>query len=76
MIDGHHPIPVRLALALASGRTIDVPDDLIPAILTAEATINREARKWTAKMGPGGRLIVIDPDLVDRVLGRWPEINR
>ena len=74
MIDD--PIPVRLALALASGRTIDVPGDLIPAILAAEPIVNREARRWTAKMGSGGRLILIDGEIVARVLDRWPEIIR
>jgi hypothetical protein len=73
---GHPPIPTRLALTLSSGRTIDVPEDLTQAILAAEATVNREARKWTAKMGPGGRLIVIAPEVVARILNGWPEINR
>jgi hypothetical protein len=71
-----HPIPVRLALALGSGCTVDVPRDLVPAILAAEPDVRREARKWTAKMGASGRLIVIDPELVARILGEWPEINR
>jgi hypothetical protein len=74
MDDEHRPIPVRLAVAVAAGRVLDVPDDLVAAILAAEATVNREAGKWAAKMGPGGRLIVIDPELVARILEGWPEI--
>jgi len=74
MDDEHRPIRVRLAVAVAAGRVLDVPDDLVAAILAAEPTVNREARKWAAKVGPGGRLIVIDPELVAGILGRWPEI--
>jgi hypothetical protein len=71
----HPPIPVRLAVALASGHTIDVPADLVPAILAAEPAVRRECLKWTRMHGAGGRVIVIDSDLVGRILGEWPEIN-
>jgi hypothetical protein len=68
----HPPIPVRLALALAPGHTIDVPADLVPAILAAEPAVRRECLKWTRMHGAGGRVIVIDSDLVARIIKRWP----
>jgi hypothetical protein len=70
------PIPVRLALALPPGRTIDVPGDVVPAILAAEPDIRREYVRWSRMHGAGGRVIVIDAEIVARVLDAWPEINQ
>jgi hypothetical protein len=72
----HHPIPVRLALALAPGRVLDVPADLVPAILAAEPDVRRDCVKWNRMHGAGGRVIVIDAEVVARILDAWPEINR
>jgi hypothetical protein len=72
----HRPIHPRLAVAVAPGRVIDVPGDLVAAILAADPVVRRECAKWSRMFGSDGRVILIDPDLVARILGRWPEINR
>jgi hypothetical protein len=63
-----------LALVMSEGVTIDVPHDLVPAILAAELVVRRECVKWSRMFGSGGRVILIDPELVARILDGWPEI--
>jgi hypothetical protein len=63
-----------LALVVSEGVTVDVPHDLVPAIVAAEPVVRRECVKWSAMFGSGGRVILIDPELVARILGGWPEI--
>jgi hypothetical protein len=71
-----HPSPrPRLALALPSGQTIDVPDDLVAAILAAEPAVRREVAQWSRMFGLSGRVILIDPELVARILDGWPQIR-
>lgn len=72
----HWPVSFRLALVVAPGRVLDVPDGLVAAILAAEPTVRRECVKWSGMFGAGGRVILVDPDLVDRILSRWPEMKR
>jgi len=72
----HPPTPVRLALALAPGRTIDVPGDVVPAILAAEPDVRRDCLRWSRMHAAGGRVIVIDAEIVARILDTWPEINQ
>jgi hypothetical protein len=64
------PIP-RLALLVFPGAVVDVPRDLVPAILAAEPIVRREVVRWTRMHGPGGRLILIDTDTVARIAERW-----
>jgi hypothetical protein len=72
-----HPLlPPRLAVALAPGHIIDVPERLVPAILAAEPVVRHECLKWSRMHGTGGRVIVIDPVLVTRLLDGWPEIGQ
>ena len=63
------PTP-RLAL-LVSGIVVDVPHDLAVEIIAAEPTVRREWTKWSRLHHPGGRLILIDADLVARIAERW-----
>jgi hypothetical protein len=64
------PTP-RLALLVAPGEVVDVPEDLAVEIIAAEPTVRREWVKWSRMHGPGGRLILIDADLVARIAERW-----
>jgi hypothetical protein len=63
--------PTRLALSVA-GVTIDVPGDLVAVIVAAEPDVGRELLRWRRMHGPGGRVIIIDPQLVARILTQWP----
>jgi hypothetical protein len=65
------PSSLRLALLVAPGEVVDVPDDLAVEIIAAEPTARREYAKWSRMHGPGGRLILIDADLVARIAERW-----
>jgi hypothetical protein len=64
------PTP-RLAL-LVSGIVVAVPDDLAVDIIAAEPTVRREWLRWSRQYGPGGRLILIDADMVASILQRFP----
>jgi hypothetical protein len=60
-----------LALLLPSGRVVDVPEGLAVAILAAEPEARRAHTKWKGKHGGGGRVILIDADIVGRIVARF-----
>jgi hypothetical protein len=57
---------IGLSLALADG-TIELTPAQARAVSEQFPEITREARRWRAKLGQSGSLIVIDPDLVAAV---------
>jgi hypothetical protein len=70
--DKEPPHP-RLAILVAAGEVVDVPDDSAGAIIAAEPVARHEVLPLEPHARPRWRLILIDGDLVDRIIERWPQ---
>ncbi|MGH9322915.1 MAG: hypothetical protein ACRD3V_23895 [Vicinamibacteria bacterium] len=62
------PLDVRLVLIRSDGSEIVLTLDEVERVLDFSREIRREAFRWSRMVGPGGRLVVIDEELVAAAL--------
>jgi hypothetical protein len=59
---------VELVLVREDGSEIALTQDQRDHVFACRPELEREARRWRAKTGGEGRLLVIDPGIVDAAL--------
>ncbi|MGH9320576.1 MAG: hypothetical protein ACRD3V_11915 [Vicinamibacteria bacterium] len=62
------PFDVTLTFLRPDGSEVDLSPEQIERVLAFSREIRREASRWSRMIGPGGRLVVIDEELVSAAL--------